>query len=172
MAKPSKKDLWLKYFLDDGCPLTFLNRLESARKAKYNAKNDDSLRVQGCKIFRSFAPQIEKWMDEEGLSENVLKLKLLSLMEVKETKFIKIKGYLDPDQPGVRVIGTSGLVEVDAKGKKKFTAGDTLLAIDIAAIETQRRTLDMAIKVKGMNAPTELKHTGGVSVTHICNIDD
>ena len=38
--------------------------------------------------------------------------------------------------------------------------GDTLIAIDVETLEIQRRTLDMAIKTKGMYAPEEINLTG------------
>ena len=126
MAKErvSKLNLWFKHFINEGCSTTFLNKKESARRAGYKCTTEESYRSVGYQNFIKVADKIEKWLDEYGLSENALKIKLLSLMEAKETKFFAFQG---------KVI------------EKK----------EVEAIETQRKTLDMALKVKGMNAPTK-----------------
>lgn len=133
--KINKKLLWLGYFLDEQCKTTFLNKKESARKV-YDTKNEESLRSIGYENFILLADKINEWLDDVGLSENALKIKLLSLVEAKETKFFQKDGKIT-DQ------------------------------IDVEAIETQRRSLDMAMKVRGMfekdnsqkNGPTRIKVT-------------
>ena len=43
---------------------------------------------------------------------------------------------------------------------KKGVARIFIKRVEIEALETQRKTLDMALKVKGMNAPTKHELTG------------
>ena len=141
MAKRvSKLNVWLKHFLNEGCSTTFLNKTESARRAGYNCRSkniEECFRNIGAQNYRKLSDKIGKWLDENGLSENTLKLKLLSLMEAKETKFFHT--------PTVT---------------KKGVARIFVKKIQIEALETQRKTLDMALKVKGMNAPTKHELTG------------
>jgi len=134
----SKLNVWLKHYLNENCSTTFLNKTESAKAAKYKCNGDDSFRVIGSQNFSKLTDKISKWLDEHGLSENALKIKMLSLMQVKETKFFSapIK-----DENGI-------VVDIFVK------------EIDVEAIETQRKTLDMALKVRGMNAPTKHELTG------------
>ena len=127
-TRVSKLNLWFKHYLNDGCSTTFLNKTESARRAGYKCNSYESFRNVGHQNYTKLADKICAWLDDNGLSENTLKLKLLSLMEVEETK----------------------LFVIDGKIKSKT----------IPAIETQRKTLDMALKVKGMNAPTKHELTG------------
>ena len=128
MAKPSKKDLWLKHYLDEKNTATFLNATESAKAAKYKAKSNSSFGVIGFENLRKHNTKINQWLDDFGLSDERLKIKLLSLMEAKETKFFQKDGKVTDER-------------------------------DVEAIETQRRTLDMCIKVKGMYA-AEKKELG------------
>jgi len=129
MAKVSKINLWFAHFTNSACSTTFLNRKESARAAGYKTKNDESLRVIGHQNFTKLTDKIEKWLDETGLSENALKIKMLSLLEAKETKFFQ-------------------------------KDGEIVTQVEVEAIEVQRKTLDMALKVKGLYAPEkhEVKH--------------
>ena len=131
MAKErvSKLNVWFKHFIDESCSTTFLNKKESARAAKYQCTTEESYRSVGYQNFIKCADKIEKWLDEYGLSENALKIKLLSLMKAKETKFFAFQG-------------------------------EVIEQIEVEALETQRKTLDMALKVKGMNAPTKHEFTG------------
>ena len=133
MAKRvSKLNVWLKHFLNEGCSTTFLNKTESARRAGYNCRAsniEECFRNIGAQNYIKLTDKISTWLDDNGLSENTLKLKLLSLMEAKETKFFQHEGVVTDER-------------------------------EVAAIETQRKTLDMALKVKGMNAPTKHELTG------------
>jgi len=127
MAKLSKLNLWLSHFLNSNNSSTFLNRVESAKRAGYNCSTDESFRSVGTQNFTKCTDKINQWLEDNGLSENALKLKLLSLLEAKETKFFQHEGIVSDQR------------EVDA-------------------IETQRRTLDMAMKLKGLYAPTKFEH--------------
>ena len=83
----SKLNAWLRAYLDESCSTTFLNKTESARRAGYKCKTEDCLRHLGCRNFIKVSDRINQWFDAAGLSENALKIKLLSLLNAKETKF-------------------------------------------------------------------------------------
>lgn len=117
----NKMDLWLFHFLNESNKTTFLQRTESARAAGY--KNDEhNLRVVGYKNYIKLSDKIEVWLDEQGLSENKLKEKLLNLLNAKETRFFQKDGIVTDQR-------------------------------EVEALETQRRSLDMAFKIKGAYAP-------------------
>ncbi len=120
--KANKLALWLKYYTDDSNPETFLNQTKSAIYAGYKAKSENSFANIGLQNFRKLERHINRWLDEVGLSETKLKEKTLRLLSAKDTKlFIQEKnGELD------------------------------IIEHKIPALETQRRTLDMAFKVKGL----------------------
>lgn len=139
-----KLDLWLKHYLNEGNKLTFLNKTESAKAAGYNGQDDNSFAQIGCQNFRKLNDKISGWFDEIGLSENALKSKLYELMTVKEKKFFSAP-LKDSDG-----IVTDILIKSE----------------EVEAIETQRKTLDMALKVKGMMKPVEHSVKGAVGVEH------
>ena len=139
MAKKTKKvnkqNAWLKYYLAEGTR-SFLNKTEAARQAGYSYANEDCLRQTGCRLFTKHTDIIEKWFNEVGLSENALKNKLLSLLEAKETKF-----FTTP---------TKIMVTID---DKETVVDDILIKqVEVESLEVQRKTLDMAIKVRGLYA--------------------
>jgi hypothetical protein len=155
--------IWLKAYLKEGSP-TFLNATASAVRAGYKATSANSFAVIGSQNRKKFAPKIEKWLEDNGFSEVRLKTKVLQLMEAKETKFERLKGaVLQGDLPeGYKVIATSGTI-ITTKDGEVYGNGDTLLQIDVQALETQRRTLDMALKMKGLYAPEKHEHSGAVA---------
>ncbi|MCK5018042.1 MAG: hypothetical protein KAS32_13380 [Candidatus Peribacteraceae bacterium] len=128
----TKKEIWLRYFLDDSNPATYMNRTQSAMAAKYNAKSYDDFAHIGANNFKRCKKIISKWLDEQGLSEAALKTKLITLLDAKETKFFAYEGVITDER-------------------------------EVNAIETQRRSLDMAFKVKGTYAAEkkELSGPGG-----------
>lgn len=125
----SKINAWLRAFLDENNPSTFLNKTASVKAAKYRCNGEPSCQSIGSSNFRKVKDEIKAWLDENGLSENSLKIKMLSLLEAKETKYFIHEGMVTDER-------------------------------EVPAIETQRKTLDMALKVKGMNAPEKYEHTG------------
>lgn len=173
-----KQRPFLRAYLDETNPETYLNALASAKAAKYKAKNDNSFGAIGCENLKKLNSRIEKWLDEEGLSAKRLKLKLLSLIEAKQTHFHKVKGHVKPEDlpPGVIVIAESNKIALSGKGDdaEPFDDGDTIVAIPTDALETQRRSLDMALKVRGEYAPEKREHTGkgGGPIEHDYKIVD
>ena len=121
--KARKLSLWFQLFTDETNPKTFLNRTESAKQSKYNANSNNAFGSIGMQNYKKLTPYIDKWMDDHGLSEDRLKSKLLQLIEARETKL-----FTNRDEDG-------DLEIIEHK---------------IPALETQRRSLDMAFKVKGL----------------------
>ena len=125
----SKRNVWLSHFLNEATKRTFLNKVESVYAAGYKVTSHDSARNIGYANFKACQDKINKWLEEEGLSETALKLKLLSLLEAKETKFFTHQGEIIEER-------------------------------EVEAIETQRKTLDMAIKVRGLYAAEKRELSG------------
>jgi hypothetical protein len=83
-----KQRLWLKYYFE-----TF-NQTEAARKAGYKCKNDDHFRNIGTQNYAKLRPHIEKWLDENGLSDTYLKIKIVEGMEATEERFFQFQGIV------------------------------------------------------------------------------
>ena len=98
------------------------------------------MRHLGCRNFIKVSDGINQWFDAAGLSENALKIKLLSLLNAKETKFFS----------------------APIKDKNGVVTDIFVKEVDVEAIEIQRKTLDMAIKVRGMYAAKKYDHTGTI----------
>jgi hypothetical protein len=154
---------WLKAYLAEGEP-TFLDATASAIAAGYRGKSRAVYRQIGYLNRIQLQRKIAEWLDEAGMSEVQLKTRLLLLMEAKETKFERLKGaVLQSSLPeGYKVVASSGTI-ITTKDGEVYGNGDTLLAIDVQALETQRRTLDMVLKMKGLYAPEKHEHSGGVA---------
>jgi len=150
--KVSKLNIWLKHFLNGDCSTTFLNKTESAKKAKYKCSTDDSFRNVGHQNFTKLSAKINTWLEENGLSDNALKIKMLRLLDAKESKFQKVKGAVTSKNldPNVKKVVESGAIEFDKDGEKEFGTRETLIQIDVENLELQRRTLDMAFKMKNL----------------------
>jgi hypothetical protein len=157
--------IWLSAYLDAG-GTTFLNATASARRAGYQAKDINSFKAIGHANKKKFAPRIAKWLDEHGFSDVALKIKVLQLMEAKETIFQKLKGaVLEARLPdGHRIAATSGTV-ITTKDGQVYGDGDTLLEIEVENYAVQVKSLDMALKMKGLYAPEKHEHSGAVTTT-------
>lgn len=138
----TKKEIWLKHFLNDENPDTFLNKTASVKAADYKCNGEPSCSSLGHENFKYHEKRINGWMEESGLSENALKIKLLSLMDVTETKFFSA-------------------TETDSEGKVTIIIEER----QIPAIETQRRTLDMAIKVRGLYEKHQNQGSANITIT-------
>ena len=100
----TKRPIWLKHYLDCNNPGTFLNATASAKAAGYKCKNENSFGVTGADNVRYFKSLIEKWLDEEGLSEAKLKEKLFQLLHAKETRIFSYEGKIT-DRVEVQALG-------------------------------------------------------------------
>lgn len=156
-----KQRPFLRAYFNESNKDTYLNGTASAKAAKYKAKDDATFAAIGSENLRKLKDRIKIWLDEEGLSSNRLKTKLISLVHAKKHHIIKIKGHVNPDvlEPGVIVIGESNIMAWRGQGENAVPIddGDTILAVPIEALETQRRSLDMALKIRGEYAPEEIK---------------
>lgn len=159
----SKLNVWFKYYTDDSNPRTYLNKTESTRAAGYRCRNNDSFRQVGCQNFTKLTSKINQWLDEFGLSEAYLKNKLISLVEAKQIVLTKVKGEVDPGSlpPGAMIVAKSSVMSWRGRGEdaEPFDEGDSVVAIPMEALETQRRSLDMAFKIKALYAPEKIDVT-------------
>ncbi len=151
----SKLNVWFNYYIDDCNSQTYLNKTESAIAAGYKCRGkypQDCFCQIGCQNYVKLKDRISKWYDDVGLSENALKNKILELMSVKEKKFF------------------SAPIK-DADG---VVTGIYIKEIEVDAIETQRKTLDLGCKVQDMISPVKHmvtgKDGGKVQVEH--SLDD
>lgn len=103
--RPSKLNVWFRYYLDETNYQTFLNKTESSRAAGYKTKNEMSLANIGYQNFKKLEDTIKIWFDDVGLSENALKIKMLQLMDAKKTEFFQKDGIVT-DQREVEAIET------------------------------------------------------------------
>jgi len=94
ITHPNKLMVWLHYFLDHSNKDTFLNKTSSAKAAGYRGKSENSFKSIGYQNFTKLHHVIAKWIDESGLSEVSLKVKLLDLLNAKETKFFAHGGVI------------------------------------------------------------------------------
>lgn len=156
-----KQGLWLKAYLDESNPKTFLNKKGSARAAKYACKNDDDFGSVGYQNSIKLQALIGKWLDEYGLSEEHLKTTLRDLMNGKSGKIMTIKGTInEEDLPeGSRVIAVATEQKCSKDGQL-YDEINTIVEIGYYDPELCRRTVDMGLKVKGMNAPEKRIHSG------------
>jgi hypothetical protein len=157
--------MWLKHYLSEGAD-TFLNGAGSARAAGYRARNQHTFEELGHKNRVRYAAKISEWLDQCGMGETQLKVKLLSLFEARETVFVKLRGaVLQSDlPPGHRVVATTGTV-VKGEDGRVYGDGDSLLEIDVQNYGVQVKSLEMALKVKGLFTPENHEHSGTVATT-------
>jgi len=172
----SKLKKWLRFYLDDKNPSTFLQKTASAKAADYKCTSNVSFASVGCQNFNKLKLEIETWLDELGFSRNALKIKLLSLIEGQETKILTIKGKIKKENlpPNVTIITESVIIKTkkdleDIQAGIMFPDVETVIGISMDNKELQRRSLDMALKViPGGYAPTNTNHNieskGGVLV--------
>lgn len=141
-----------------------MNATSSAKAAGYACKTIEAFNTVGSQNISKLKDRINFWLDEEGLSERRLKAKLLSLIGAKKTKFTKLKGkFEDGSAPeGVTILAETKKMAWSGKGEnaEPIDDGDTLVAVETESLETQRRSLDMAFKMKGLYAPAEVNVTG------------
>jgi len=114
-----KQKLWLKSYL------VCLNATQAAKEAGYKCKSEHAFQVVGSENLSKLEPYLQKWLVDEGLTEERVKAKIVAGMSAKETKFFAFQG---------QVVET----------------------VEVESLETQRRYVDMAAKVLGIYAPTQV----------------
>ena len=82
-----RERIWLDAFFET------LNATEAARRA-YNCKNSNSASRIGYNVFNRLKGKINKWLNELHLSDEVLKLKLVELMNANEKKLFLYEGEI------------------------------------------------------------------------------
>ena len=155
-----KLSAWLKAYLDNSNPATFLNKAGSARAAKYNCAHAQSFANMGGQNYIKLQNRIELWLDDHGLTKENNKKKLLQLSEAQETKVITVEGKVKPESlPDNFTIVTESVQEKYTKEGSKYEQIKTVISYTLAANETQRRTTDMMIKVLGQYATEKINVT-------------
>jgi len=94
----TKRDIWISFFLDSANQETFLNATASAKAAGYKARSDVNFGAIGAQNYRKLQKQIEKWIEEEGLSESRIKRKLFEGLDAKETRFFAFQGIVEDER--------------------------------------------------------------------------
>ena len=161
--KVNKLALWLKHFLNEKNPNTFLNKTASAKAAKYKGKTEASFGQIGYENYRKHEPTIAKWLEDNKFSLSALLTKHSELLETHKTVFQKVKGQINGELPeGVRILATTNKMEIAGRGEDavEYDDGETLLAINVADPEIQRKALDMAYKIKGEYAAEKHEYGG------------
>jgi len=90
----SKLNLWIEHFLDKGNVETYFNATASAKAAKYKGKDDNSFACIGYQNYRKLQNKIQEHINDEGLSEDVVRLKLHEGINARETKFFAYQGIV------------------------------------------------------------------------------
>jgi hypothetical protein len=101
--RPNKLSLWFRAFIDETNPDTFLNATSSARVAGYRAASENAFACIGYQNYRKVQSRIKEWLDDIGLSDARLKIKLVELLDAKETKFFQKDGMIT-DQRDVEAL--------------------------------------------------------------------
>lgn len=109
-----KQRAWINAYL------THFNKSQAAKDAGYKCNSDQAFRTIGNQNFTKLYKYIEKWVDEIGLSDTKIKLKIAEGMEAKETKFFAFQGKV-VDQIDVEALGIQKqYAEMAAKVKGLF----------------------------------------------------
>lgn len=141
-------------YLNKNNPKTFLNGVASAKAAGYNCSSYKSFGVIGAKNRKKLDKEILKWLDDNDLSESALKLKGLSLLEAKKTVREKLRGHLDKSNlpEGVTILATTHRYSASGKGEQRipYDEGETLIGIDVEALEIQARIFPIMCKIRGI----------------------
>ena len=140
-----KQKKWFNSFVLTG------NKTESAKLAGYRAKSEDSFAAIGYQNFRLLQPEIKKWLDSEGLTDEVILMKIIAGMSAKKVIIRKIKGAVNPNDlpPGYRLITTTGVLSEGGDGERFYSDGDSLIEIELEALETQFRNTSLAAECQG-----------------------
>lgn len=157
----NKLNEWFKAYTNPENPKTYLNKTQSAKAAGYKASSEDSFAQIGCQNFNKLKVKIDAWLDENGLSEEVLKTKLISLFEGQEIKIMTLKGEIDTESLSeIAQIIASGVTQKFTQQGTPYTERETIIGINVENKELQRRALDMGFKVKGTYSPQKREVMG------------
>jgi len=144
--------LWLAAYLDKTNTNTFLNSTASAKEAGYQCANESSFQSVGSQNLSKLKERIDKWLTDAALTEDALRLKLVSLMGAEETKIINVKGVITKaDLPdNCKILVESEQTKLAGKDAIEYVEEHTVIAVNMDSLPIQQKSLDMAFKVKGM----------------------
>lgn len=130
----AKQKLWLFHYTNESNKHTFLNGVQSALRA-YDTTDYETANQISVDVKKALAPQLSKWLDEEGLTEDYLKSKVRELCQAQETKFVKIKGKVaDSDEHDIVAVSDE----------------ETVIAVTVAAHGVQQQATKLGAQVRGM----------------------
>jgi len=114
----------------------------------------ESARVGGCNLLKKLYPIIKQWLEDEGLTENRLKFKLLRLLDAKETKFFAHEGKVT-DKREVEALG----IQVKALELAMKTKG---MLSDRSAREIEQidELIELELKKLGLATPKQSQEQG------------
>jgi hypothetical protein len=166
MAKPRPQSkfpseqmrLWFFYFTAQDNPDTFLKPGPSAKAAGYRCRNKNNFCKVGWAVKKKLAPHVEAWLKDYGLDEQSLKMRLIKLMEARETRFIKINGTPIELADGVRQLAETVQSKISACGDS-YNEEHSILAFEIENLGIQLKATETALKMQGM-LKDELRVTG------------
>lgn len=159
-----KQAPWLRAFLNETNDITFRNKTESAIAAKYNCKDRNTFCVVGCQNFVKLRKRISYWLDKNGLSDNALEMKLVSLMDVHETKIINVSGKIkEGSLPENCMIIAEASTEKASKSGQMYTEYTTVIGVNMDANHIQLKSLELAFKAKG-------KLTDKIEITNLSDL--
>ena len=130
--KPNKISLeivWFKHYTDPDSP-GFLSPTRATKLTYPNMRSYETIRTHGRDLRRKLQKKIAEWMEEEGLTEEKIKGKVIGLMDAKELKFFS---HYDDD---------SGRFIIEER--------------EVDALAIQTKATELAIKVKGLASPDHL----------------
>ncbi len=93
-----KQAIWLKHFTDIDNPKTFNNRTESTYAAGYAVNSRECASQIGSQNFRKLKAHISKWLNEAGLTPDIIKLGILDGMNAHVTKFAMHEGKITDER--------------------------------------------------------------------------
>jgi len=146
-------DVRERAFLDN--LFSFMPQTECYKQAGYEPNSPGAASNGARRLRKRLQPYIDEWLDEEKLDDTSLKMKIVGLMEAKETKLIKLKGAVSEATVekvyGVRTVGYA----IGDEGEV-----ETLVALDVEALAIQVKALDIGIKFRGKYPPQKIEAVG------------
>lgn len=98
MANHPKLMLWKRYYLDASNPQTFMNATASAKAAGYRCGKENGFQSVGSQNLSKLKPEVDKWLIEHGLTEDVIKFKIIEGLGASETQFFQKDGVVTDER--------------------------------------------------------------------------
>lgn len=89
---------WLAAYLDEDNPDAFFNVPGAAKAAGFQSKNKHGLTKVGQRCLRKLRPHIKRWLDDVGLSEEKIRMKIMQGLDCRETRFFSHLGNVTDER--------------------------------------------------------------------------